>query len=202
VYREGEILKVAGSATAPGDVAAKTVSVAGRLTVGGTLRSEIISVAGTLSAGSIETGLFSVAGLARVRGKLVAEMVRVGGRLEAGEVLARAVTIGGAISAGSVEVDEFNLRLAGRSEVDRISARAVTVRRKGDLLGLLRRSRRLRAKRIEGKIVRLSWVSCEEVLGERVYLGPGSRVGRVVYREEAKISERARVGKVVRAGPE
>ncbi len=200
VYREGEELRVAGSARADADVAARRVSVAGRLSVKGVLKSETVSVAGTLSARGVECRQLSVAGLARIGGRLVAEVVKIGGRLEAEEILAKLVKVGGAVRAASIEADELEIELGGSSEVEKISAKTVRIRPKRDLMGLLMPSKRkLRAERIEGKQVYISRVTCEEVVGERVLVGPGCRVRRVVYSEAARVSDRARVLELVRA---
>ncbi len=200
VYREGEELRVAGSARAGADVVARRVSVAGRLAVKGVLKSETVSIAGTLSAGGVECRRLSVAGLARIDGRLVAEVVKVGGRLESKEILSKLVKIGGSVRAGSIEADELEINLGGSSEVRRISAKTVRISPKRDLMGLLMPSKRkLRAERIEGKQVYLSRVTCEEVVGERVLVGPVCRIRRVVYSEVVKVSDRARVLELVKA---
>ena len=198
-YVEGEILKVAGSAKASGDICVKRASVAGSLSVDGTLSAEELSVAGALRASSIQGGKVSVAGAISVTSTLSANELKAAGGLRVGEVKADVVKLGGGVTAERIEGREIRIEIGGKSRVGEIKGDLIEIKRKQDLMGLLLPSRRrLYAKRIEGRVVYLRGVACDEVVGDEVYVGRGCRIGKVVYREKLKVSPSAKVGETVR----
>ncbi len=198
-YVEGELLKVAGSARADGDINVKRASVAGSLSVGGVLSAEELSVAGSLSASSIQGGKVSVAGAISVRGELSATEFKAAGGVRVREIKADLVKVGGGIRAEKIEGREIRIEMGGKSKVGEIKGDFIEIKRKLGLMDLLLSSRRrLYAKRIEGRVVYLRGVICDEVIGDKVYIGRGCRIGKVIYRESLKVSPSAKVGQTVR----
>ena len=208
-----ESFSAAGATKVDGDVEARIVSLKGSTTVGGDLTAGEFSAKGSTNvAGSATADEISAKGSTRVDGDLRADRVEAKGSSKFGDVSAETVAATGALavadldadvvevegvaSADRVRADEFSLEMGGgESTVEAIVGGTVSVER-GDSVNVLdadgNSKGRLDVGTVEGEDVTLEYATADEVTGETVRIGPGSRVD-VVRAEDVDVDEDATV---------
>ena len=200
---EYDAVKVSGAAKLSGDVRCTSFSASGSfggsgsiVCSGGVHLSGSASIDGPISAGELKaSGAFKckglrggdlrVSGAVRVDGDMEGDSIRVSGSIKcSGLVNADRIEIhiGGACSAGSIGGSEINIYSEGHS---------------GGLFRLFSKKRSGTmsvTESIEGDNVYLEYVNCPTVIGRRVTVGPGCRIGSVQYSETVEISPEAQTG--------
>ena len=187
---DSESFSAAGATKVDGDVTADTVSLKGTANVGGDVRATEFEAKGSTNvAGDVTADEMNAKGSTRVDGALRtdrleakgasrfedvnADVVSAAGALSVADLEADAVEIRGVVDADRIDADEVRLAMGdGESTVDVLRGGTVSVERE-DSTG------RLRAETVEGEMVSLEHATVEEVVGEKVDLGPGVRVGLV-----------------------
>lgn len=192
VRSEG-LFRVDGKVTVRGDVQARELRVNGVAKIDGGLSFDAANLDGLVDVfGSAAGERMTLQGLLNVKGDCEAERFEATGGFE----------IGGLLNAGVVDI-----RLAGSGKAREIGGGTIRVRKmprsvwKRLLARLIPKwNPVLQADLIEGDDVDVESTIAAVVRGNRVVLGPGSRVGKVEYRTElikrpgAKADKEGKIG--------
>lgn len=175
-------LSCTGTADLRGSLTADTFKLTGECKVGGDMRSGRISAVGDIEiAGELHGDRVKLTGDVRVRGNGEAESIQVRGGL----------TVEGLLNAETIE-----LRMLGPCRAKEIGGGAISVKRsRTSVFKMFTRGNAvLQADLIEGDILELEHTRAAVVRGNRVTLGPGCEIGRVEYRGDLSVHDRASVG--------
>ena len=200
---EYEAVKVSGAAKLAGDVRCTSLSASGSFGGSGSITcsggvhfSGSTGIDGPISAGELKAsgsfkckglrgGDLCVSGSARVDGDMEGDAIRVSGSINCSGLINAdriEIHIGGVSSAGSIGGSEISVYSENRSGgLSRI------------LFGKNPHGAMNVEESIEGDDIFLEYVTCPTVIGRRVTVGPGCRIGSVQYSESAEISPEARV---------
>lgn len=185
---DSESVSAAGATKVDGDVVAGTVSLKGTANVGGDVRATEFEAKGSTNvAGDVTVDEMNAKGASRFE-DVNADVVSAAGALSVADLEADAVEVRGVVDADRIDADEVRITMGdGESTVDVLRGGTVSVERENS-------TGRLRAETVEGEAVSLEHATVEEVVGEKVDLGPGARVG-LVRAAELDVDEDAMVEK-------
>ncbi|MBQ0125689.1 MAG: hypothetical protein KBS59_05125 [Clostridiales bacterium] len=178
-------LSAAGSAHFDKNVTAQKIEAAGSFHADGNVTfSEIGKFSGAVHIGGDVKG-----GKTKACGAL-----KVGGGIEADElVLEGAITCEGLVNAETIDIRFEN---TSKSGIGSAGGSKIEIKPRKDMLGKVFFFPRVTrvfdvAESIEGDDISLSYVSAPAVVGKRVKIGKGCKIGKVQYSESIDISEDA-----------
>lgn len=187
-------LSVSGSLKTDGGVKADRARISGSTAIGGDLCANTLKIAGSAAvSGNCTVTEASISGSIKVGGGLSAEKLVLGGK----------ATIEGLLNA---ETAEITLHAGcGCSEIGAIGGGRVTVRRHNGsaVSGLVaifggRGFASLKTTSIEADSVELENTTADTVRAVDVTLGDGCDIGTVEYSGTLTVSEKAKVGNVIK----
>ena len=181
-------LSVTGEAVVLDGLLAESVRVDGSLNVSGRFRSDVVVVDGTLTA----SGKYSGARL----------LIRSKGRVDAAApIKAERLNVNGAIYTGSVFSGE-NLEILSceHSEIARVRVIEASVKYKprGDVPEIREGEYLLSSYYIEAQNANLEYVSADSLECDSAYIGPGCRIGEIIYKNDIEIDKRSVVERLYR----
>lgn len=200
---EYEKVSAAGSAKLAGNVRCQTFAASGALAgsgsivcsgdmrvsgstgIDGDISAGVLKSSGAFRCNALSGGELHCSGAVRVKGNMQADSIHASGSLNcSGLVSADFVEIkmNGTCSAGSIGGGEIRILPDGSG-----GAGFVLFRHR-HAAGSMKVS-----ESIEGDELYLENVTCPAVTGRRVTIGPGCRIGAVVYSESAEVSPDAAV---------
>ena len=179
-------VKISGSGSIKGNLDAMEVSISGSGKVQGELACEKCSVSGMAHAGSFMTNSLPSSGMLSSDGDITAEDA----------VFHGAVSAGGLINAEKLEI-VFD----ANSKAASVGGSSIRIRRKGIAASLFSRligrksfARMQVEESIEGDVIDVEYVTADSVVGKSVKIGPGCKIGTVIYAETVEVSPEAEVG--------
>ena len=181
-------MKISGGGKVKGNLEAKEVNVSGGGTIDGEVRCEKATVSGSMHAAAVTANAIHVSGLLETKEDISAE---------------DAVIHGGVRAGGLINAERLEVIFDGSSRANSIGGSSIRIRRKGVVALIFQR---LFGKgdigvfsvngSIEGDEIDLEYVTAESVTGKNVKIGPGCRIGCVVFSGTYQCSEESEVGKV------
>ncbi len=102
----------------------------------------------------------------------------------------------GMLKAKEIQAKNFQLRLAGSSEIERLIAEEVNIEK--DRISFSLFKKKLFCKYMSGKNLKLSNTDAEIVEGNFVVIGGNCNIQTLYYKEDYKISPNAKVQQIVR----
>lgn len=202
-----------GATKIDGDVTAESVVCKGTATIGGNVSvGQFRAEGATNVAGQFVADEASLNGTIRIEGELEANHLDSKGASRFADVDADAVLAKGTVQADTIEADEAVLRGVvdvvlidadsvqislsdDESTIDTIEADDITVERNEESES---NEGRLEAGRVIGDVVAIEHTTAEEVVGDEVFIGPGSHVG-LLRAERYEIDKGATVEATVEA---
>ncbi|QAY65939.1 hypothetical protein [Paenibacillus protaetiae] len=175
-----------GVATIQGGLTAAVMQFNGRLKVEGGIAGQELLLEGQLKAkGPLHADRCKINGAISIEGDCSAEQFEATGGIK----------IGGLLNGGQISI-----MMQGPSKIKEIGGEQIEVQRAkrelwSKLLGAAvpKWTPSLEAQHIEGDEVRISYTNAEVVRGDRVFIGPGCRIGLVEYRTELQIDPDAAI---------
>lgn len=177
--------KISGNGNIKGNMDAIAVSVSGNGKVGGSLQCEKCSSSGNLKVDSIAANELHVSGLLRSDGDVTSE---------------DAVIRGGITCNGLINAEKLDVIFDFGSSANSIGGSFIKIRRKGVVGGLF--ARMFGKKKggifqvtdsIEGDVIDIEYVVANSVMGRDVKIGPGCKIGQVIYGETISVSTDAEI---------
>ncbi len=179
-------VKISGSGTIAGDLDAVSATISGGGKVDGAFRSEKCSVSGSFHARSLMATHLHSSGFLKSDKDITAEA---------------AVFHGGVKAGGLINAENLDIVFDASSSADSIGGSFIKIRRKGLITGLwvwlfgkLKNAHFHVNESIEGDEIDIEYVVADTVIGKNLKIGPGCKIGRVVYSVAADISTEAEVG--------
>jgi len=179
-------VKVSGNGKIKGNLDAAEVAVSGNGNIDGTLRCDNCSASGNISANSFATNTLHISGMCTSDGDVAAEDAVVRGGLSVG---------------GLINTEKLDVMFDFDSSANAIGGSFIKIRRKGAvaglfvrLFGMLKNAMFHVNTSIEGDVIDIEYVEAESVIGRDVKIGPGCKIGCVIYGETISIDNSATVG--------
>ncbi|MBO4327712.1 MAG: hypothetical protein J5950_10610 [Clostridia bacterium] len=170
-------IEVHGEAVVPGELLCESVKVGGALNVSGRFRSDVVVVDGLLNTHGKYTGANVI--------------VRSRGRFEASRDLkAEKFILNGVLYSGAaIKGEQVEIVSCERSEIARILTSELKVKYKprGDVPGINEGEYLLSSYYIDAQNADLEYVAADTVECDSAHIGPGCRIGELVYRNEIEI---------------
>ncbi len=190
-----EYVSGAGSVKITGDIEAIKLSVSGSLHAEGNIKAETFKSAGSAKIdGNLNTEELSAAGVVHAK-NLRGERIRIGGAAACDNIKGENVSIGGSVKAKKIEGEEVSIKLNGNSTINEIHGDTINIKSKS---GILRRFLgSLNSGKISGEEIYIESTIADTVEGERVIVGDGCTINRVIA-EDIKISKKSKVKEVVK----
>ncbi|RUS46115.1 hypothetical protein [Cohnella sp. AR92] len=178
-----------GNSQVEGELAAGSMKVIGELIVEGDLKAHTAKLTGEIRVqGSSQGDRLNVTG----------GMFHVEGNCEYEQILVRGMIV----AKGLLSADRIDLRLFGGSTASEIGGGHILVKQSKAMslkkLFVSHDFGTLRAGTIEGDVIELEHTIADVVRGNRVTIGPGCEIGRVEYRDDLRLSKKAKAAKQVR----
>ena len=179
------LMKISGSGKVKGNLEAEEVNVSGGGTIDGAVRCKKATVSGSMQTAAVAANEIHVSGLIETKEDISAEDVVIHGGVKAG---------------GLINAERLEVIFDGSSHANSIGGSLIRIRRKGVIASIFQR---LFGKgdigvfsvngSIEGDEIDLEYVTAESVTGKNVKIGPGCRIGRVVFSGAYQCSEESEV---------
>jgi len=190
-YIAGELLKAAGSVKVEGSLKLRIVKISGAFKVEGDLECEELKLSG--------------AGV--INGECKCKEIKIVGAFKTRKLLTDILKIGGAIKTPVLEGGDVHIILNGNSEIDRLKAKYLEVKREEPTfrvmfwdVGLKRKDYYLISESIEINKGNLEAVKCKRVRGDEITIGRFCEIDVVEYTISAKLLEGAKVGRLSKIG--
>lgn len=200
-------IDINGSSRVLGDVKASSVTISGSAVVEKKLIAESVVVNGSFKVEGDFTGeQIEVNGHTKILGTLHSERLRINGILTvAGALEAEELTSEGQLTVGGLcSAERIDITLSGlTSRVKEVGCGTLTVHRRlssslfGSLLSVLKMGK-LIVDTIEGDDLYLEDTEAQIVRGNRVRIGPGCTIGKVMYQSDYEKDEKATVQSAVK----
>lgn len=191
-----------GSVSVKGSLTSRTIRIHGNGSVDGPVDALEVNIGGTAKIKShVRCRTMSVSGRCSIHGQVTADKIEVGGCLNAENIQSGKMKVKGNFNVdGTLQAETIDIRLFDRCEAQQMNGNYIQVRKKGkriwEQFSLSFRPARLFARVIEGNLVDVEYTEADIIRGNRVILGPGSKVRLVEYREEFIQDPTAEVGEV------
>ena len=176
---------VSGNGKINGNLDASEVAISGNGKVGGALRCDRCSVSGNFGAKSIAVNNLHVSGACHSDGDLSAE---------------EAVVHGGVSVGGLLNTEKLDVTFDFGSSANAIGGSFIKIHRKGAVAGLfvwlfgkLKNAVFKVNTSIEGDMIDIEHVVADSVIGRDVKIGPGCKIGCVIYGETIEIDKSAEI---------
>lgn len=102
----------------------------------------------------------------------------------------------GIVQANEIQTKNFQLKLAGRSKIERLITNDAYIEKKGKTFSLLKK--KLICKYIKGSKLQLSYTDAEIVEGDVVIVNKNCNIQTLYYTESYKVSRKSTVKHIVR----
>jgi cytoskeletal protein CcmA (bactofilin family) len=179
---------ISGTGSVKGNLEAAEVNVSGQGIMDAVVQCDRVTVSGMMRASSVIVDEVHVSGLLETEEDISAEDAVIHGCVKAG---------------GLINAERLEVTFDGESCADSIGGSSIRIRRKGTVASAIQR---LLGRKdggcflvnggVEGDEIDLEYVIAESVTGKNIKIGPGCRIGRVVFSGTYQCSEEAEVESV------
>ena len=176
---EYDKISISGSGSLLGNIEAQTFKSSGTVKGESFECKETLKVSGrALFSGKVKSGEILVAGSFKTDDSIEANSVKISGRIKC---------------KGTLKAKDIKICVELPSYIGEVNGESVQIKRKR--LSLMNRKMTI-SSQISGESVTLGYVVSPLVIGKKVVIGRGCKIGVVKYSDEIQISKGAKIGKV------
>lgn len=201
IEKECELLKIRGFVTLYEEVRLKKISTHGYSTFHSHIAADVLKNTGTcVIKDHCEVKEIVSAGNLKMKNGQISK-VKSSGKLSIEQILqSDQFDSIGFVQAKEIHAKLFQLKLSGNSNIERLIADEIGVKKDKGTFSLLQK--KLTCKYIKGRNLQLSYTDAEIVEGDVVVVGNNCEIQTLYYKENYTISPNAKVHQIIRSEKE
>lgn len=201
IEKECELLKIRGFVTLYEEVRLKKISTHGYSTFHSHIAADVLKNTGTcVIKDHCEVKEIVSAGNLKMKNGQISK-VKSSGKLSIEQILqSDQFDSIGFVQAKEIHAKLFQLKLSGNSNIERLIADEISVKKDKGTFSLLQK--KLTCKYIKGRNLQLSYTDAEIVEGDVVVVGNNCEIQTLYYKENYTISPNAKVHQIIRSEKE